>query len=125
MTTPTGVTFILDSTPRVRFYFPEGTDLRDYSFRAEGAEVPFNETGETVGDSKFVCADISLFAYKMIGTLEVYKSGEKCGSFHINSYLDFALTQNDTALVGIVERFYAYCKSALDYRKEIVLANQG
>ena len=120
MTTPEAVTFVLDAEPSVRFYFAAGTDLSSYTFKISGNAVPYTEVSKTIGESTFVCADISLFAYKMIGTIEVYKDGVMQGSFHINSYHDFALAENDNALVSVVERFYAYCKSAKAYRDEVI-----
>ena len=120
MTTPESVSFILDAEPKVRFYFAEGTSLESYSFKISGETVSYTVTNKTVGENTFVCADISLFAYRMIDTVEVYLDGVKQGSFHINSYYDFALTQNDNALVGVVERFYVYCKSAKAYRDEVI-----
>ena len=115
-----GVTFILDAEPKIRFYFAEGTDITNYSFKIGGVAQKYAETTETIGESTFVCADISLFAYKMIGTVEVYNGSTKLGSFHINDYYDFALTQNNSALVEVVERFYMYCKSAKAYRDEVI-----
>ena len=115
-----GVTFILDAEPKIRFYFAQGTDLTNYSFKIGGVAQEYTETAETIGESTFVCADISLFAYKMIGTVEVYNGSTKLGSFHINDYHAFALTQNNSALVEVVERFYMYCKSAKAYRDEVI-----
>ena len=115
-----GVTFILDAEPKIRFYLAEGTDLTNYSFKIGGAAQEYTPTSEKVGETDFVCADISLFAYKMIGTVEVYNGSTKLGSFHINDYHDFALTQNNSALVDVVERFYMYCKSAKAYRDEVI-----
>ncbi|MBQ2737694.1 MAG: metallophosphoesterase [Clostridia bacterium] len=115
-----GVTFILDAEPRVRFYLEAGTDLTNYAFKIDGVAQKFTATSETIGETNFVCADISLFAYKMIGTVEVYNGSTKLGSFHINDYYDFALTQNNSALVDVVERFYMYCKSAKAYRDEVI-----
>ncbi|MBQ8290554.1 MAG: hypothetical protein IJY01_06780 [Clostridia bacterium] len=115
-----GVTFILDAEPKIRFYFAQGTDLTNYSFKIGGVAQEYTETAETIGESTFVCADISLFAYKMIGTVEVYNGSTKLGSFHINDYYDFALTQNNSALIEVVERFYMYCKSAKAYRDEVI-----
>ena len=115
-----GVTFILDAEPRVRFYFAQGTDLTNYAFKIDGVAQKFTATSETIGETNFVCADISLFAYKMIGTVEVYNGSTKLGSFHINDYYDFALTQNSPTLVEVVERFYMYCKSAKAYRDEVI-----
>ncbi|MBQ2738209.1 MAG: hypothetical protein IJF38_05930, partial [Clostridia bacterium] len=115
-----GVTFILDAEPKIRFYLAEGTDLANYNFRIGGAAQEYTATTETIGESTFVCADISLFAYKMIGTVEVYNGSTKLGSFHINDYYDFALTQNNSALTEVVERFYMYCKSAKAYRDEVI-----
>ncbi|MBQ8289581.1 MAG: discoidin domain-containing protein [Clostridia bacterium] len=119
MTVPEGVTFILDAEPKIRFYFAEGTDLTKYSFKIGGVAQEYTATAETIGESNFVCADISLFAYKMIGTVEVFNGSTKLGSFHINDYYDFAIKQNNSALTEVVERFYMYCVSAQKYREEV------
>jgi len=120
LTVGEGVTFVLDAEPKIRFYFAQGTDLANYSFKIGGVAQKFTATSEAIGETDFVCADISLFAYKMIGTVEVYNGSAKLGSFHINDYYDFALTQNNSALVDVVERFYMYCKSAGAYRDEVI-----
>ncbi len=117
---PSAVTFILDSTPRVRFYFAENTDLTAYSFKIGTTVVPYEKASEVISGTTYVCADISLFAYRMIETIDVYEGEAKLGSFHINSYYDFAKAGSDTALADLVEKFYTYCISAKAYRDEIV-----
>ncbi|MBQ8290020.1 MAG: metallophosphoesterase [Clostridia bacterium] len=117
---PSAVTFILDSTPRVRFYFAQGTDLSKYTFKIGNTSVSYAVTYDTVSGISYACADISLFAYKMISTIDVYEGSEKLGSFHIDSYYDFVKEQNNASLTDLVEKFYTYCISAKSYRDEII-----
>jgi len=119
-TEPLAVTFILDSTPRVRFYFAQGTDLSKYTFKIGNTSVSYAVTYDTVSGISYTCADISLFAYKMISTIDVYEGSEKLGSFHIDSYYDFVKEQNNESLTDLVEKFYTYCISAKSYRDEII-----
>lgn len=120
LTVPESVTFILDATPRIRFSFAEGTDLGAYTFKIGNSAVPYTQTARTDGGVTYVCAEISVFAYKMIQTVELYQGEQKLGGFHINSYYEFAKTQNDEKLVDVVERFYIYCKSAKAYRDAVI-----
>ena len=116
---PEGVTFILDSTPRIRFYFGNNT-LDGVVFKIGESVIPYTDASEVIGEYTYAYADIALFAYRMIDTIDIYMGGEKIGCFHINSYYDFALTQNNDALVDVVERFYEYCRSAKAYRDEVI-----
>lgn len=117
MTVPEGATLILKSTPTMRFYFVESTDLTKYSFKIDGQTLAAETGSETVNSTVMKYVDISLYAYKMIKTVELYEGENKIGSFHINAYCDFAVSEGDTALVDVVEKFYTYCKSALAYKK--------
>ena len=120
LTVPEGVTFILDATPRIRFYFSSGTDLTGYTFKIGNATVPFTPDTETVESVSYECADISLFAYRMIDTIDLYEGESKLGSFQINSYYEFAKGQGSATLVDVVEKFYTYCRSALAYRNSVL-----
>ncbi len=130
MTVPSAVTFILDSTPRVRFYFAENTDLTAYTFKSGGSTVSYEVATDTVSGTTYTCADISLFAYRMIDTIDVYNGAEKLGSFHIDRYYDFVSGTGDdsyagadkTALTDLVEKFYTYCVRAKAYRTEVLNA---
>ena len=116
-----GVTFILDSTPKVRFILPEGASADAYTFKIGNTVLDYT-VGTTVDEGKNLThVDISLYAYKMISTI-TYKCGTVSGSYHINSYYD-GVDKNDTNLVALVECFYNYCKSAKAYR-DYVIANQ-
>ena len=105
-------TFTLNSTPSIRFYLTSGADESAYSFKINGSTVPF--TVEADEDGKYVKLDV--FAYKMCETVDCFYNGAKIGSYHIASYHEWAMGQNDTALVSLVERFWKYCQSARDYK---------
>ena len=111
-------TFVLSSTPAIRFYLPEGADASAYSFYANGAalstEVGENESGKYI--------DLDVYAYRMCETITYKIGGVEKGSFHIKVYYEWAKTQNDEALVNVVARFAKYCESAKAYRAEFISA---
>lgn len=125
LTVPKGVTFILDATPRIRFYFEDGADLTGYTFKIGNDTVPFTADEETIDTVNYECADISLFAYRMIDTIDLYEGTTKLGSFQINSYYEFARTQSNAALVDVVEKFYTYCVSAKEYRNSVLQGGEN
>ncbi len=123
MNVPDGATLILQSTPAIRFYFASSADLTKYTFKSGGEVISVKTGTEQIDGTTFKYVDVSLYAYRMIDTVELFCEETRLGGFHINSYYDFANGQNDVALVDLVEKFYTYCKSALAYRTE-VLAGQ-
>ena len=90
------------------------------AFKIGNATVPFTPDRETVESVSYECADISLFAYRMIDTIDLYEGESKLGSFQINSYYEFAKGQGSAELVDVVEKFYTYCRSALAYRNSVL-----
>jgi hypothetical protein len=107
-----GVTFVLNSTPAIRFYIPESADPNSYKFYADGKYLPATSGNDTNG----TYVEISVYAYLMGKTVTYTLDGVTAGSYHIRSYYEFAKTQNDIKLVTLVERFARYCESAENYR---------
>ena len=114
-TTLKGATFSLDSTPALKLYLPEGADASKYSFKINGRTVEF----VTESDSYGTYAKIDLYAYQMCETVTYYVDGTESGSYHIASYHAWAETQNNEALVTLVERFWKYAQSARDYKNSV------
>ncbi len=124
-TVPDGATLVLRSTPAIRFYFTNEADRDAYSYKVGGSPVTFTKGSEVISDSTFYYADISLYAYRMIDTVDVYNGSTKVGSFNVGAYYEYvsgnSYTGADkTKLVDLVEKFYTYCKSADEYRNEVV-----
>ena len=114
-----GATLVLEATPAIRFFLPEGADPADYTFK-QGGRALETTVGTGVVDGKtYTTIDISVYAYRMCETVTYYINGVETGTYHINSYYAFA--QNDANLKAIVEAFWSYCQSARAYK----LAYQG
>ncbi|MBQ3015216.1 MAG: Ig-like domain-containing protein [Clostridia bacterium] len=108
-------TFILSSTPTIRFYVAEDADVSTYSFYADGVGLK-TESGENE-NGKYI--DIDVYAYRMCETITYKIGGTESGSFHIKAYYEWAKTQNDDALVNVVARFAKYCESAKAYKNSV------
>ena len=105
---------MLDATPAIRFYLPEGANPADYTFKQGGRALETNVgTGEVDGKT-YTTIDISVYAYRMCDTITYYVNGVETGTYHINSYYAFA--QNDANLKAIVEAFWSYCQAARAYK---------
>ena len=108
----TGVTFVLNSTPAIRFYIAADADPDSYRFYADGKYLPATAGNDVNG----AYVEISVYAYLMGKTVTYTVNGVESGSYHIRSYYEFAKTQDDAKLVTLVERFARYCESAENYR---------
>lgn len=112
-------TFILTSTPTIRFYLTGSAE--DYTFSEK-----ITSSGKSVLDDgiTYDYVDISLYAYKMIGVITYETKSGSNGSYHINSYVDYikgdTCPESEKALTDLVEDFYTYCKSAKDYRDAVI-----
>ena len=114
----TAATFVLSSTPAIRFYLPEGADASAYKFYAK--DVALNtEFGENEKGKYF---DIDVYAYRICDTITYKINGIEAGSYHIRSYYEWAKTQGNDALVKLVSRFAKYAESAKAYRAEVLSA---
>lgn len=112
-----GATFVLDSTPAVRFYIPEGADAAKYKFSVDGKPLE----GRSGSDADGTYIELSVYAYLMGKTFEYeIDGGNGSGSYHISSYYEFAKTQDNEKLVTLVERFARYCESSEIYRLSVV-----
>ena len=111
-----GATFVLQSTPSVRFYIPEDASLSDYEFLIGGKTVSTESGRDTKG--KYV--DIDVYAYMAADNVTYKVNGAVGGSYGIVSYYSFVTTsdeyKNDEALINLVKRFWKYCQSAREYR---------
>ena len=120
-----GVTFNLSAAPVIRFYLPEGMSAERYTF-AEGGRTLKTVIGtEEVNGILLEYVDISVYAYRMIGSIEYYVDGNHEGNYHINSYLDYVSSvayagEDKEALIDLVEKFYIYCLSASEYRAYVI-----
>ncbi len=113
-------TFVLDSTPAVRFYLSGDYTADLFTFKVGGAVAE-----KTVApDGSYI--DVSLYAYKMCGTVEYTISGTDInGSFNLQSYYDYVRSESFTAdnkadVIDVTAKFYIYCQSALAYREEVI-----
>ena len=111
------VTFALTSTPAIKFYLNDGTDASKYAFKINGKNVSF--TAETDSDGSYVKMDI--YAFAMCEDVECFFDGKSAGSYNIASYYEWAKTQNNSALVTLVERFAKYSESAKAYKNSSVV----
>jgi hypothetical protein len=119
-------TFILEATPKIRFYIAKGCVKNGFVFTAGGKAIPDADISFSVAtyqNEQYDVVDISLYAYRMISEIS-YTYGSESGSYHINSYYDFVVgdsyTGSDKAdLTKLVECFYNYCKSAEAYRASV------
>ncbi len=121
-----GATFVLDSTPAVRFYLPEGASVSSYAFKMSGTPVSYTVGTEAAAGDYFglTYVDISLFAYKMTDTVECYVDASLAGSFGIGAYYSYVsgtsyTAADKTALCDLVEKFISYSKSARAYRNSL------
>ena len=108
------VTFVLDGTPAMRFYLPDGADATKYAFFIDGKRV----NTEISEDGKYI--DIDVYAYALCETVTYTVDGAEGGSFHINAYYEWSKTQNNENLTSLVARFWKYLQSARAYRDSVV-----
>ena len=116
-------TFRLDAKPSFVFY-PETDDegnlvydLGAYRFTQNGKTLAY----ETETVSGRTCIVIAMYAYEISEDIAYSVDGtEISGEFNIKAYYEFAKTQNDDALVSIVERLWKYSESANEYRLDAI-----
>lgn len=114
-------TFRLDAKPSFIFY-PE-TDAEG-NLVYDNAAYRFTQNGKTL-EKEIGTVDgrtyikISTYAYEIADNISYSIDGtEISGEFNIKAYYEFAKTQNDEALVSIVERLWKYSQSAKAYKLE-------
>ena len=103
-------TLVLGATPAIRFYISGNAD--SYEFYVNGIKL------NTVTDTNGEYIEMDVYAYAMCDTVIYYIDGVESGSYHINSYYEYAKTLDDAELVNLVERFAKYCESAKAYKAE-------
>ncbi len=114
-----GATLVLDATPAIRFYLPDGASLSDYTFKIGSSvlEYTVGEEKEEEGYVGLTYVDISLYAYRMVEEITVTK-GTASANYHINFYYQ-GVDTNNAELVDIVIKFYNYCVSAKNYKNSL------
>ncbi len=110
------VTFVLESTPAIRFYLADNADTDAYSFYAGGKAVK-TEIGS---DDKGAYVEIDVYAYAMAETVTYTVNGEAGGSYHIASYYNHVSRGTDAALTSLVDRMWRYFQSARAYRNSVI-----
>lgn len=121
ISTSLGSTLILDATPRVRFYFASRAERDAHTIKVDGAQISTKGGSELINGESIYFSDLTLYAHDMIKPIGLFKNGVSAGTYHINSYVDYASDvytgENKQELVGLVEHFYAYCMSADAYKR--------
>lgn len=114
-------TFRLDAKPAFVFYpetDAEGNlvyDLSAYRFTQNGKALAVENT--TVEGR--ACIVIATYAYEIADNISYsIDKTEISGEFNVKAYYEFALTQNNEALVSIVERLWKYSEAAKAYKAE-------
>ena len=112
-------TFVLNATPSVRFYLPDGADASLYEFFIGGNRVntKVSENGDYI--------DIEVYAYALCETVTYTIGGVQSGSYHINAYRTYVsgseyTDSNKAELVALTESFWLYCQSARAYRNSVI-----
>ena len=122
-----GATFVLDSTPAVRFYIGE-YNYDQFTFFVGGKAVDEDYMTYGSDDDYGAYVDISLYAYQMTETfsyvIDVEEGNDITGSYNLISYYAYISGdgENDydgadkALLTDLVAKFYNYCASAAAYR---------
>ena len=103
---------MLESTPAVRFYLHGNADKDAYKFYVNGSLVAASEGV----DNRGAYLEVSLYAYKMYEAISYTVNGAFGGSYHVLDYYEFALLEEDEALIAVVEAFRIYTESARAYK---------
>ena len=116
-----GASLDLSAIPSIKFYITADVDVSAYSFyRIEkGHEVAILTSEKTDKDGRYL--ELDIYAYAMCDTVYYRINGVEGGSYHIANYYEWAKTQNNPALVSVVERFWKYCQSARDYKNAVTV----
>ena len=111
-------TFVLDSTPSVRFYYDaDAYSSADFRFYQGDRNLSFT----TGSDSNGEYMEITFYAYAMAQTFTYTISGTDIkGEYNLAGYCEWIATLEDATLEALTESFYAYCVSANEYRKSCV-----
>ena len=108
-----GVTYVLDATPTLRFALPDGADASKYTFFADGKQL----SKRVSDDGKYIY--IEVYAYVLSKTITYSIDGEQAGSFDMKCYYEYVKTLGNDNLTALVERFARYCESAESYRLSV------
>lgn len=116
-------TFDLGGTPSFLFY-PETDENGNLVYDTDA--YVFTLRGNVLAkevltkDDGTVYIKVTTYAYGICENIGYSIEGtEISGQFNIKSYYEFAKTQNDDALVSLVERLWRYSESAAAYKAEV------
>ena len=110
-----GATYILLSSPKIRFYIPEGKEIGDYDFY-----IGEEKLEATLGKDSFGrYAELTLSASDIAATVSVSYGGSPSGGYNVFSYLSFANSGDSEALKTLVSRFIRYAESAAASRSAV------
>jgi len=110
-------TFILDSTPGIKFYIEDGKDVNAYAFYVNNKRLSDVTSGEDENGTYLL---VTLHAYKMCGPVSYTVDGESGGSYGIHNYYSYVsksqyTDEKKTELRELLRKFYNYSMSAADY----------
>ena len=108
-----GVTYVLDATPTIRFALADGADASKYTFYSDGKQL----SKRVSDDGKYIYLEV--YAYVLSKTITYSIDGEYAGSFDMKCYYEYAKTLGNDNLTALVERFARYCESAEAYRLSV------
>ncbi|MBQ2737124.1 MAG: hypothetical protein IJF38_00405 [Clostridia bacterium] len=123
----TSHTLLLESRPIIRLYVDKATYGESiFKFKQGDKDIPYITHYDSEGKIDYI--DIALLAYRIPSEItydiitedrEAHTTATVSGSYHINSYYDSAIAQNNETLTDIVKKFYLYCQSAKAYAGEV------
>ncbi|MBQ8290526.1 MAG: hypothetical protein IJY01_06640 [Clostridia bacterium] len=124
----TSHTLLLDSRPIIRLYVDKATYGESiFKFKQGDKDIPYITHYDSEGKIDYI--DIALLAYRIPSEItydiitedrEAHTTATVSGSYHINSYYDSAIAQNNATLTDIVTKFYLYCQSAKAYADGVI-----
>ncbi|MBP3309087.1 MAG: hypothetical protein J6L90_06570 [Clostridia bacterium] len=124
----TSHTLLLDSRPIIRLYVDKATYGESiFKFKQGDKDIPYITHCDSEGKIDYI--DIALLAYRIPSEItydiitedrEAHTTATVSGSYHINSYYDSAIAQNNATLTDIVTKFYLYCQSAKAYADGVI-----
>lgn len=117
-------TFILGSTPSVRFYISQGYKAEDFRFKTGEEIVSLTSGRDKVGSY----VDVKIKPYAINETINYSVSGSDTEyGYNLSSYIDYAvngyLGADKDSLIALAEKLYIYSESANAFRTEEIRKN--
>ena len=118
-----GATFTLEAKPTVQFFFAEGFDYDDFTFKVGSRTLTVADVEEKTDEY----VKFALFAYEMTETFS-YTVNAQSGEYNLIAYYAYASGdgENDykgedkAELTDLAAKFYNYCLSAKAYRASVI-----